>query len=160
MRRTSGVATVLDVTDPTAPLQPGPSGRRILPKGFELVDGAGEAPAGFEFVDAAATSPPLPPIATPRAVVARPFVLHRAPVTPDQGGNGAACGGGCLLLVGLVSLGLFLGLFHVGQLNRWTSDGPGMLYVMIGVLGFGLLTVMAFGSALTAALGSVLRRDR
>jgi hypothetical protein len=157
------------VSDEDAPPEPGPSGRRILPK-FKLVDEpAGDAPQGRLVPSQPAPAPePLPPLTIPRAVEAqpaKPFVLHRAaPVRDDDDVAGAgAMGAGCMFLVGLASLGPFFALFHVGQSNKWTSDGPGMLCPMIGVLVFGLMALAAFGSAIAALLGSLLpgwmRRD-
>lgn len=136
------------MTDAGAPPpEPGPSGRRILPP--------------FKLVDEPAPPPALPPITIPRAIdaqPAKPFVVHRSPPVSDDD-DASAVGGasaGCFFLMGLAALVPFLFLFRVGQSNKWTSDGPGMLCPMIGVLVFGLAALAAFGSAAAALLGSFL----
>lgn len=152
------------MTDAGAPApEPGPSGKRILPK-FKLVDEVvGDAPTGRLVPAQPPPAPePLPPLTIPRAVAAQPpkqFVLHRAPPVSDDDDDVAGVGAasaGCMFLMGLAALVPFSFLFHVGQSNKWTSDGPGMLCPMIGVLVFGLMALAAFGSAAAALLGSLL----
>lgn len=47
----------------------------------------------------------------------------------------------------LLSLSGMVFLFGVGQKAHWTSDGPGMLFIMIGVAVCGFFTLL-FGSLL------------
>lgn len=45
---------------------------------------------------------------------------------------------GGLLLAAVACGALAYGCFSIGQAAGWTSDGPGMLLVMLGLGGFGL----------------------
>lgn len=62
---------------------------------------------------------------------------------PDQG-----CGGCLAIGVGVPALLVCMGLFAVGQRARWTSDGPGMLFVMLGVAGSALVAFATLGGGL------------
>lgn len=63
----------------------------------------------------------------------------------------SACGVGCGLLLGMPALLACLGLIHVGNRNRWSSDGPGMLFVMLAVLVTGGVAFLGLGTALASA---------
>jgi hypothetical protein len=56
-----------------------------------------------------------------------------------------------LLAIGFTSLALFL--VHVGISNKWTSDGPGMLGVMMGILLFGVCALVSWGSLIVSWRG-------
>jgi hypothetical protein len=47
--------------------------------------------------------------------------------------------GGAALLVTLAATAATTGLFWLGQKNNWTSDGPGMLFVMIAIVVCGIV---------------------
>ena len=77
--------------------------------------------------------------------------------------------GGASLLVAVASSAATVGLFWLGQKAHWTSDGPGMLFVMIALVVCAIVAVVAwifvFGVAATAAvpgraLGEALRAPR
>lgn len=48
-----------------------------------------------------------------------------------------------MAIVGLASTAATIGLFALGHHNNWTSDGPGMLVVMLGVPFFGVIAFIA-----------------
>lgn len=48
-------------------------------------------------------------------------------------------------LLTLASAALTVLLFYVGEKAHWTSDGPGMLAVMIGIVLFGFLAFLFGG---------------
>ena len=64
--------------------------------------------------------------------------------------------GGASLLVAVASTAATVGLFWLGQKNHWTSDGPGMLFVMIALVVCAIVAVVGwifvFGVAATAAV--------
>jgi len=63
------------------------------------------------------------------------------------GSTGAAIrflGGGAALLVAIVSTAATIWLFWLGQRAHWTSDGPGMLLVMIAIVVFAIVAVGAW----------------
>jgi hypothetical protein len=79
-------------------------------------------------------------------------------------GGGAACSasknpivrlaGG--IVFGLLSLGftaLTGFLFHVGVRNHWSSDGPGMLFVMIAIAVFGFVALAGWRFTLGLIFG-------
>jgi hypothetical protein len=85
----------------------------------------------------------------------RPSMLRPDPVVAAS-----ACSTGCALLVGVPALLACIGLIRVGNHAKWTSDGPGILFVMIAVLVTGLVAAAALGTALVAfvpGLGKLLR---
>lgn len=51
-----------------------------------------------------------------------------------------------LLGLGAGATVVAVGLFQVGSKNQWTSDGPGMLGVMVALGVFGLLAVAALSA--------------
>lgn len=53
-------------------------------------------------------------------------------------------------LLALASAGATAFLFKVGQQAHWTSDGPGMLLIMAGILFCGLLAVVFGGLFFTS----------
>lgn len=65
-------------------------------------------------------------------------------------GRGAALGfGRCLaLMIALASSAATVFFVHVGHRAHWTSDGPGMLIVMLGVLVCGGVALTAWGGVL------------
>lgn len=73
----------------------------------------------------------------------------------STGGALRFLGGGIALLIAVAGTAATIGLFWLGQKNDWSSDGPGMLFVMIALVvcaimaGVGWLFV--FGIAATAA---------
>lgn len=62
--------------------------------------------------------------------------------------EGSGCGSapGCAILILLVAIGGFRGLYGVGEGAHWTSDGPGMLLVWLGLLGCVLVGLSAVGA--------------
>ncbi len=54
--------------------------------------------------------------------------------------GGAICG-----LLALASTAATIFCISVGIDNNWTSDGPGMLIIMIGVLVFGIAALLSWG---------------
>ena len=70
---------------------------------------------------------------------------------PEEDGPGSSCGGCLAVLIGLPALLACVGLIHVGNRNRWSSDGPGMLVVMIGVAITGFLAAACLLGPLLAA---------
>jgi hypothetical protein len=53
-------------------------------------------------------------------------------------------------LAALASATAMVFLFGVGQKAHWTSDGPGMLLVMVGILFFGILAFVFGGLFFTS----------
>ena len=64
--------------------------------------------------------------------------------------------GGASLLVAVASTAATVGLFWLGQKAHWTSDGPGMLFVMIALVVCAIVAVVGwifvFGVAATVAV--------
>lgn len=56
-------------------------------------------------------------------------------------------------LLTLCSAAITVFLFHVGQNAHWTSDGPGMLAIMLGIVIFGFLTLLFGGLVLQSFNG-------
>lgn len=54
-------------------------------------------------------------------------------------------------LLALASAGATAFLFKVGQQAHWTSDGPGMLLIMVGILFCGLLALV-FGGLFVSSM--------
>ncbi|MBY0246303.1 MAG: hypothetical protein K2Q17_01455 [Nitrospiraceae bacterium] len=54
-------------------------------------------------------------------------------------------------LLTLASAGAAIFLFKVGQQAHWTSDGPGMLLVMVGIFFCGILAIV-FGGLFFSSL--------
>jgi hypothetical protein len=66
------------------------------------------------------------------------------------------------LITGLLAVGASaatIGLFMAGQKAHWTSDGPGMLFIMLGILVCAVVTfglwIATFMQAVTPAPGAV-----
>jgi hypothetical protein len=64
--------------------------------------------------------------------------------------------GGASLLAAVAATAATVGLFWLGQKNHWTSDGPGMLFVMIALVVCAIVAVVSwlfvFGVTATAAV--------
>jgi hypothetical protein len=84
--------------------------------------------------------------------------VHRAAPEPE---SGAAEGcGRCLgLVVALPATVICYGLWTVGQRNHWSSDGPGMLFVMLAFAGSGLAAFAGWGAILASLTGLRLDLD-
>ncbi len=75
---------------------------------------------------------------------------------PRERTSGAAGCVGCVALpIAVAATAACLGLIHVGRVNHWSSDGPGMLFVMIGILVTGGVALPAW----QAVLGALMERD-
>lgn len=62
---------------------------------------------------------------------------------------------GCLfvLFVALVFSAATIGFLKIGFDNNWTSDGPGMLAIMLGAAFCGLFAFIAWGAVLAVMAG-------
>lgn len=78
--------------------------------------------------------------------------VHRSAPEPDAG---AAEGcGRCLCLVLAVPATLVCAaMWQVGQRNHWSSDGPGMLFIMILFAGSGFLALAGWGGLVSSVTG-------
>ena len=61
-----------------------------------------------------------------------------------RGGRRQGAGRTVLLLLGIASTGLTTFFVYVGFAMRWSTDGPGLLLVLIGIGGFGILAIVAW----------------
>lgn len=85
--------------------------------------------------------------------------IHRSP-KPDRTGEAAAGCSACVMFpIAAVATLACVGLVKVGNANRWSSDGPGILFVMLAVLVTGGVAVAAWGGVLASlGLGVLARR--
>jgi hypothetical protein len=69
------------------------------------------------------------------------FLLYR---WGRRGGRGQKAARTLLLLVAMASTGLTAFFVYMGFDIRWSTDGPGLLVVFMGIGGFGLLAIVTW----------------
>lgn len=117
---------------------PGPSGG-----GADQVDPLGGADAGVRR-GATSASPKAPPDAG--------WKVHRSAPEPAAGAA-EGCGRCLTLLVAVPATLVCVAMWQVGQRNHWSSDGPGMLFIMILFAGSGLAALAGWGAFLSSLTG-------
>lgn len=68
--------------------------------------------------------------------------------------------GGFALLVAIAATAATIGLFWLGHTNHWTSDGPGMLFVMIALVVCAILAAVGWMFVLGVAASAAAPLDR
>jgi hypothetical protein len=61
-----------------------------------------------------------------------------------RGGRGQRAAQKLLLLLAIASTGLTLFFIYLGFDIRWSTDGPGLLLVFLGIGGFGILAIVTW----------------
>lgn len=61
-----------------------------------------------------------------------------------RGGRRQGAARTLLLLLAIVSTGITAFFVYVGFAMRWSTDGPGLLLVFMGIGGFGVLAIVAW----------------
>jgi hypothetical protein len=61
-----------------------------------------------------------------------------------RGGRRRGAARTVLLLLGIASAGLTAFFVYVGFAMRWSTDGPGLLLVFMGIGGFGVLAIVTW----------------
>ncbi len=79
--------------------------------------------------------------------------VHRSAAQPESGGAAEGCGRCLCLAIAVPATLACVGLWQVGQRNHWSSDGPGILVIMIGFAGSGLLALATWGGLLSSVTG-------
>jgi uncharacterized membrane protein len=69
-----------------------------------------------------------------------------------RGGGSRGCSGACALVVAVAATAATAFFVYVGNKNHWTSDGPGMLFIMLGVLVCGGVALSGWAAVLGALL--------
>jgi len=77
----------------------------------------------------------------PAIVIAAVFLLF---YWGRRGGRRQGLARILLLLVAIASTGLAVFFLYSGFAMRWSSDGPGLLVVFIGIGGFGVLAIVTW----------------
>ncbi len=78
--------------------------------------------------------------------------VHRSAPEPQTGAV-EGCGRCLSLVVAVPATLVCVAMWQVGQRNHWSSDGPGMLFIMIIFAGSGLAALAAWGSLLASVTG-------
>jgi hypothetical protein len=61
-----------------------------------------------------------------------------------HGGRRQGAARALLLLLAIASTGLAAFFVYVGFDMKWSTDGPGLLYVFMGIGGFGILAIVSW----------------
>jgi prepilin signal peptidase PulO-like enzyme (type II secretory pathway) len=61
-----------------------------------------------------------------------------------RGGRRQGAARTVLLLLAIASTGLAAFFVYVGFAMRWSTDGPGLLFVFMGIGGFGILAIVTW----------------